>query len=189
MDKHLFFNTKTQKMKKPSVTNLIKLLDKPALLSWANRIGLQGTKLSEYRKNRMKFGTSVHKEIEQFLKYGICPENEFFHDTLLEFFSEIDVLGIEEKIETEYFQGRYDILLKKGDYTYVCDFKSNHKRNYFENYLQLSAYRMATGADKVAIISVPDMIWFELDIEDFKPYENILISLSNIYITKKLLKH
>ena len=46
---------------------------------------------------------------------------------------------------------------------------------------------MAAGCEKVAIISVPDMTWHYLDINDFEPYENILISLSNIYTLKQSL--
>jgi len=37
-------------MKKPSVTELLRILDKPALLNWANKQGLLGIDISVKRK-------------------------------------------------------------------------------------------------------------------------------------------
>ena len=54
----------------------------------------------------------------------------------------IKLLDFEQKIETEYFQGRYDIKLKWNDKIYIMDFKNNAKAVYFENKLQLIAYSM-----------------------------------------------
>jgi hypothetical protein len=51
-------------MNKPTVSQLLQLLDKPALLGWANKIGLEGISLDEYRKKSTKGGTDLHKEIE-----------------------------------------------------------------------------------------------------------------------------
>ena len=69
-------------MKKPSVTQLTKILDKPALMSWANKIGLEGIRLDEYRKKVMSNGTSLHKQIEMFILNGDLPENETLRERL-----------------------------------------------------------------------------------------------------------
>ena len=55
---------------KPSVTELIGMLDKPGLLNWANKIGLDGIKLEDYRKKSMINGTSLHKQIEDYKTKG-----------------------------------------------------------------------------------------------------------------------
>jgi hypothetical protein len=175
-------------MKKPSVTKLLDLLNKPRLIDWANKIGLQGIEVNEYRKNKLSSGTNLHSQIEQFLKNKIN-----FSDSLVQFraeclFEEYEVLGIEQPIETEYFIGRYDIKLKKDNIVYLCDFKSNHTKHYLENYLQLCAYKMASSSDRIAIISIPDFTFMELELKDFSTYEQILINLSNIYNLKQQLK-
>ena len=62
-------------MKKPHVTQLLDLLNKPALLNWANKIGLQGINIDEFRKNALRKGSARHREIENFLIDNIPFEN------------------------------------------------------------------------------------------------------------------
>lgn len=170
---------------KPSVTQLIGLLDKPGLLKWANKIGLQGIKLDEYRNKVMQQGTNYHKQIENYIKYNTpFLDNEFFNN-YENFFSDKIIIESESKIETDYFTGRLDIKFKYNNRLYLCDFKSNHKDNYLENKLQLCAYRMATNCDCIAIISLPDMKLFHVNIENYYPYEQILINLSKIFTLKQ----
>ena len=54
-----------------SVTGLISMLDKPALMKWANKIGLQGIELSKYSKKSKSEGNDIHNKVECFLKYGV----------------------------------------------------------------------------------------------------------------------
>jgi len=172
---------------KPSVTELIGMLDKPALMKWANKIGLEGIRLDEYRKKVMNSGTSLHKQIEDyFLHQKPFIDAEYFRK-FQEFMKDKEIISIETKVETDYFNGRYDVKIKYNNLIYICDFKSNHKAVYFENKLQLVSYRMAEGCDKIAIISIPDFAFMQIDIEDFTPYEQIMINLSNIYTLKKQL--
>lgn len=44
-------------MKKPSVTMLIDLLAKPALIDWANKQGLLGVDIKDLRKKAKSSGT------------------------------------------------------------------------------------------------------------------------------------
>lgn len=171
-------------MKKPSVTELISLLDKPALVKWANKMGLQGVNTEEYSKKTMAVGTSYHNQIEKFIKNGECFESRLIQDDFINFFNGAEILSCEENIETDYFIGRVDIRYKKDGLLYVCDFKLNKKKLYLENKLQLVAYRMATGADKLGIIAIPSFKLIPVDITDYNPYEQILINLSNIYRLK-----
>lgn len=170
---------------KPSVTDLIKLLDKPALLNWANKIGLQGIKLEEYREKSKKDGTSIHKQIEMYIKDNIPFENKLHQLEFDRYFSNKKIISIESNIETEWFKGRQDIRIEFNNRQYICDFKSNQNYIYFENKLQLIAYRMAENCDGLGIISVPDFKFIPVIINDYKPYEEILKLLSNIYKLKK----
>ena len=172
---------------KPTVTDLIKLLDKPALLGWANRIGLDGIKLDDYRKKSTTTGTSLHKQIEMYVKEKKPFENLVHQQSFDKYFFDKEILSIETNIETEWFKGRMDLKIGYKGKTYVCDFKSNQSSVYFENKLQLSAYRMAENADGVGIISIPDFTFIPVIIKDFTPYQEILKLLSRIYYLKQSL--
>jgi hypothetical protein len=171
---------KTQR--KPSVTELIGQLDKPALLGWANRIGLEGKSLVEARRQNMTQGASLHKHLERWLLNGTPMPDEDFQAKAKAFFGDKNVLACEKSIDHEKFTGRLDIKYETEDGTvWICDFKTNQSRLYRENKLQLAAYRMVEGCDRVAVISIPDMKIIEADIFDFEPYEEMILHLAEIY--------
>lgn len=169
--------------KKPSVTALLDLLNKPALLKWANNIGLQGISLEASRAKSKAQGFSLHKQIELFFKEGELLQDDGDQNALDKFLRGKKVISYENSIETDWFVGRYDLELQSKDETYLCDFKSS-TGVYLETILQLTAYRMARKVDKIAVISIPDFYFKPVEIKDFTPYEEILKSLSNIYRLK-----
>jgi len=173
---------------KPSVTELTKLLDKPALLNWANKQGLQGIDINVSRKKYQSDGTSIHKQIEDFhiLKTPFLnPEHEANY---LKFIEDKEIIYIEQKVETDWFTGRLDCVLKFGDKRYIVDYKSNQSGVYLENKLQLVAYSMALHCDSFAIVSVPDFKFIEVSIPDRKPYIEIIKALSIVYQNKKIIE-
>ena len=172
---------------KPTVSQLLDLLNKPALIKWANKIGLEGKEIDIERRSRLNAGTSIHNQISQFVINQTPFKNKSDQDNYLSFISDKEVLEVENRIETEWFTGIYDMRLKWNNKIYVVDFKNNSKRIYFENKLQLIAYSMGVQCDNLAIISVPSF-----NIMDFDPvakvyYEEILICLSRIYTLKTYL--
>jgi hypothetical protein len=175
------------KNNKPSVSQLLDLLNKPALLNWANKIGLEGVKLSDYRKQSTAKGTSLHNQVELFLLHKTPFKDKEVQKCFEKFISDKEVIAIEKDIETDSFVGRYDIKLKFNSEVYICDFKSSDGI-YFENKLQLIAYKVADGADKLAIIQLPIFEMKVLDISNYEPYENILECLSIIYNNKKFIE-
>jgi hypothetical protein len=175
-------------VKKPSVTELLSLLDKPALLHWANQQGLKGIDIKESRKKYLSDGVSIHKQIENFQTRNLPFEDSSVEELFKTFLSDKEVLDLEKNIETEYFIGRYDSRIKYNGVEYIIDYKSNQKNIYLENKLQLVAYAMAEPCDKFAIVSVPDFTFIEVVIDDTKPYEDILKSLSIIYKSKLLIQ-
>lgn len=169
----------------PTVTKLLGLLDKPALLKWANKIGLEGTSLDDHRRNSQSKGNNWHNEIESALKIGREIEDPILRENFHKFIDKVEVLGFEQRISCDHWKGRYDIKFKAKGKTYLCDFKSNAKRVYLENKLQLVAYSEIEKVDEVGIISVPDFTFLSVHIEDRKPYVDILKSLSTIFKCKE----
>lgn len=178
---YLYTNQPT-KMKKPSVSELLKLLDKPALLKWSNDIGLKGIKLEDYRKKSTGDGTNLHNQIEQYFTNGVCLENPIHQEALEQMMLGKEFINCEQKIENKWFVGRYDIMLGQETDIFICDFKSSN-RIYFEQRLQLSAYQMCFPESKIAVIQIPSFKFTPINI-DFEQYQNILKALSYIYTTK-----
>lgn len=172
---------------KPSVTNLIDMLDKPALMRWANKIGLEGVKLDDYKSKSKENGSQTHEAIENYLKFNLLPDDELLSDRIQKFFSDKEILEIEKTIETEYFIGRFDIKLKWRDIVFICDFKANGKV-YFETKLQLAAYRMAETCDHLAVIHVPEFLIRPVDV-NASLYEDFLVHLSKLYILKNKIEN
>jgi len=166
---------------KPSVTKLIDMLDKPALLKWANKIGLEGIKLDDYRSKSKESGSNIHEYIESYLKFGILGDDENLNERITKFFSDKKVISVEESIETEYFVGRFDVKLEWKGFTFICDFKSNSKV-YFETKLQLAAYKMASECDHVAVIHLPDLLIQPVDLR-YDHYEFVK-TLSKLFELK-----
>ena len=52
----------------PSMTTVIGMLDKPALLGWANKVGREGLTLEEARETALTIGKAAHTLIEAYCK-------------------------------------------------------------------------------------------------------------------------
>lgn len=168
-------------MKKASVTELLNLLNKPALLSWANKIGLQGISLKDYKNKKFKNGISLHKQFEDYVLEGIIPDNNILKNNIDHFLSDKEILAVEKNIECEWFVGRVDFVFKKGEKIYICDFKSNKNRIYIEDELQLTAYSMCIDFDELCIVDLPTFKIFEISKKNINENISILKSLSSIY--------
>lgn len=171
-------------MIKPSVTELLKLLDKPKLLKWANQQGLKGIDIEKERPKWLNAGSSIHSQIENYIRKGDPFISEIDQSYFKCFLADKEILGLECKIETEWFTGRYDIKVKWNDKVYIMDFKNKSKGIYFENKLQLIAYAMAEPCDCFAIVSVPRFDVMNFKVENREPYQEILKCLSKIYTLK-----
>lgn len=171
---------------KPSVTKLIDMLDKPALLKWANKLGLEGVKIDDYRSQKKQGGTDYHLAIENYIKFQMPSGDDSFDANMQKFFSDKVVIDSEKSFETDYFVGRYDVKLMYRDFTFICDFKSNQKGVYFENKLQLAAYAMAEKNCHVAIVHLPSFLLHPVTI-DQDLYSEFLVTLSKLYNLKSKL--
>lgn len=152
-----------------AVTKLIDLLDKPGLLYWSNRLGLNGINLKDYYIKTSTEGGNKHNDIEQYLKYGKKFNGSEKLDLVLKDFN---VVGVESQKDNGYLTGRIDLILEKKGLTYIVDFKRN-KNIYLKTKLQLSCYKHMINADKVCYINYDDFNLIELDIDTKKYYEII----------------
>ena len=164
-----------------AVTKLIGLLDKPALVYWANRIGLNGQTLSDHRNKSSKKGTKKHNLVERYIKEGLEFEGFEKFNRCIEGH---EVLGCEVEVKNKNLIGRIDLITKKNGVKYVLDMKSSEKI-YLSTKIQLSTYKHMLGADKVGVI---DLNTFKLtileDINTSKYYE-IIKRLYQVYILIK----
>ena len=172
---------------KPSVTKLIDMLDKPGLLKWANRIGLQGINIDDYRSDSKNSGSNIHSVVESFTKYGLLSNDEGLNQKMQKFFSDKEILEMEKDIETDFFIGRFDIKLKWHGFIFICDYKSN-SNVYFETKLQLAAYKMGTECDHLGIIHLPEFFLRPVDL-DLGLYSQLLINLSSVYRLKEKIEN
>jgi CRISPR/Cas system-associated exonuclease Cas4 (RecB family) len=164
---------------KPSVTDLCDMLAKPALINWANKQGLAGIDITATRRAAKSAGTSMHAQIED----GAFDDPAHAAN-YIRFAQDKEILCSEKKIETEWFTGRYDVLLSYSGRRWLCDYKkSNRHRIWFEHKLQLVAYSMAEPADGFAIIATPSFTFLpvEIDREMRSKIGKILIHLSCIW--------
>lgn len=63
----------------PGVTTVLNILNKPALVGWANRLGLQGIDSTKYVDAKAEIGTVAHYLIECYLK-GEKPDQDLLDE-------------------------------------------------------------------------------------------------------------
>lgn len=170
--------------KKPTVSQLISLLDKPNLLKWANKIGLEGVKLEDYRKKSGGEGDDVHKRIENDFKHGMTYDNKAFQV----FKSRYELVESEPVIDCVHYSGRADVILKRNNQTWLFDFKHSNDV-YFEQRLQLVAYKRILKVDKIGIVNTTYFTENIIDLsqEQEAAYVKILAALVNIWQAKQVL--
>lgn len=150
-----------------SVTKLVNLLDKPSLVYWANKIGLEGVSLKDYRLKSQSKGTNKHKEIELYLKEG----KEFLEsgklDNILDGF---EILDSEFYLKNDFIHGIADLVCKKNNEIIIIDFKSTNEI-YLSQKLQLSTYKEILNANKIAIVNFKTWELKYININTKKYYE------------------
>ena len=165
-------------MKKPSVTQLLDLLAKPALIAWANKQGLLGVDIAALRKQAKRDGASLHEQIETGRFEDAAHAAAFAH-----FMRDKELIDQEQNIETEWFVGRYDARLKWRGETWLVDYKKAARPTvYFEHRLQLAAYALGAKADRFGIVAVPGFDMAEAVMSGgLEKYQEIVIALAEIF--------
>lgn len=137
----------------PGVTTVLNELSKPALLSWANKIGLQGIKMGKYVDDKADIGTLAHSmvlahwknekyETDEYNKNQISlAENAYLKFLEWEKGKKIEPILIEQPLVSELgFGGTPDFYGKIDNVLTLLDLKTG-KGIYGEFFYQLSGYR------------------------------------------------
>ena len=138
----------------PGATTVIGVLNKPALVGWANRLGLQGIDSTKYRDEAAQVGTLAHYLVESHL-LGREPDLDDYTpaqlrraqhglDAFLEWEAghHYESILAEAPMVSEKFRfaGTIDNLALVDDHLTVLDFKTSGAV-YDEHRIQVSAYR------------------------------------------------
>lgn len=140
----------------PSVTTILKMLNKGALVGWANFMGFKRINVKDVLETSSEIGTIVHEYIECILRDEIYPSSKmnkyvqkhgndlyqrllFVNNWFAKDKPELEPVYIEEKLVSEDYGGTVDFYgLYNGKKT-ILDFKTS-SRPYASMYLQLSGY-------------------------------------------------
>ena len=139
----------------PGVTTYLGVLNKPALIPWANKLGLQGIDSSKYVDNLADIGTLAHSMIMAHLKgKGVdtseysktqidLAENSFLSYLEWEKHHEVEPILVETPLVSEEYRfgGTLDLLAKVDGVNTLIDFKTG-KAIYPEHGIQVAAYYM-----------------------------------------------
>ncbi len=108
----------------PGVTTVLGILNKPALVVWANRMGLQGIDTTKHVKTAADIGTICHRMIEDDIK---------------------SMLGIEHEKLDEKLYAPADIDKAENGMIRWLDFKMNNRFEPIESELQISSRKHGFG--------------------------------------------
>lgn len=157
-----------------SVTQVLKILDKPALRYWYGqqvyRAYTKDLELSEQEalsapykvgKEAMSRGTQVHELIENWVHKQTVPDELSLYIKAFDDFMrdhQVKLLQHEQTVvcEKERYAGTLDLIADIGGKNFFIDVKtSKDGAIYQEAGLQLSAYRYAHGKDhEIAVVSL-----------------------------------
>lgn len=139
----------------PGVTTVLQILNKPFLLVWANKIGLEGIKMSAYVDNLADIGTLAHSIVEAHLKktevdYSDYTPNQkiLAENSAAKFFdweikNKFEVIKCELQMVSDkyFFGGTVDIYCILNGKKTLIDLKTS-KSVYPEHFIQTAAYKI-----------------------------------------------
>jgi len=150
---HIIYKNKEGK-RLPGTTTILGVLNKPLLVPWANKLGLQGINVRDYVDDKADIGTLVHEMMFCDLK-GIDVDCDYYTkiqiDIALNSFKKylewkkqhtIEPLVLEEPMTSEHYQygGTIDNYCLLDGIPTLIDYKTC-KALYPEHFIQVCAYR------------------------------------------------
>ena len=183
----------------PSVTTIIKLLNKPFIAKWANNLGWKRQSYDKVLEESANRGTFVHEILHEYLfkegkKFNLSnPEvlNFLYENlnTFKEFEKDYDIKPIwgEKSFSLDKFGGTVDLYCELDNKYTILDFKTS-KRFYSSHFIQLGAYIQLLEANdyKVEQVAILRIREGEYDIriidrEDMGRYIDIFNKLVDLF--------
>jgi hypothetical protein len=192
-----YFNK--EKIEVPSVTTVLKILNKPFLQKWANIMGFKRKNIDDILENSAIIGTMVHQIIEAYLMkkhYIFIPTRKHSREIAMSYLNSfiewktthnVEPIFMEKKFSSEKFGGTVDFYgIVDGKHT-ILDFKTS-KKPYSSMFLQLAAYCIMLEendykVEQLAIIIVNEHGYNEKFIqrEQLEPYMRVFRSLAQVF--------
>jgi len=141
----------------PSVTTILKIINKEELLGWANFLGFKRIDVKKELECHAYIGSVAHNTIDEYFKTGkvkldsfmdknriaenICARKAFlsFSQFWMENRKDFEIISNERSLSGEKFGGTLDLLANYKDYLTICDFKTS-STFYLSMFLQMAAY-------------------------------------------------
>lgn len=193
----------------PGTTTITGLLNKPFLITWANRLGLEGIDSTKYRDEAASIGTLAHEMVQAHLQ-GVELDTSTFsqrdidlaENALISFYDweknhtiEPIICEIPLVSEKHRYGGTVDCYCKLDGVPTLLDFKTG-KAIYPEMFFQLSAYEELLNEHgypveqrRILRIGREESEGFEEQgFQDTTKYFELFKNLLNVYYLKKELK-
>lgn len=138
------------KVEIPSVTTILKILNKPFLTKWANIMGFKRMNVDDILEESSRIGTLVHQVIRCFLMQGLLvwvgePADKIRVRNHLAQFNKwykqrtVEPIFMEREMTSKRYGGTVDFYGIVDEKKTILDFKTS-KKVYSTMFLQLSAY-------------------------------------------------
>lgn len=193
----------------PGATTITGLLNKPYLITWANKLGLEGIDSTKYRDEAANVGTLAHAMIQAHLEGATVDESQFSpidvdlaQNAVISYFEwekqhKIEPLKCEVPMvsDTKLYGGTIDCYCMLDGVPTLLDFKTG-KAIYDEYFVQLSAYKellIENGCPveqcRILRVGRDETEGFEeRTVTDTRLYYQIFQNLLDVYYLKKQLK-
>lgn len=148
MPHEAYYNTKNEEI--PSVTQILKILNKKGLIEWSNFLGFKRIKYKELLNEKALLGTLVHGRIEQdlleqpytpFIDVALEREVDKRFSLYKKWKSDVNLLcsHSELRLTNDRYGGTIDCIGYMNDELSVIDFKTS-KKPQFTHMMQLGGY-------------------------------------------------
>ena len=206
---HTVYMTKQGKV--PSVTTVLGVLNKPALLRWANRLGMEGIDVTKYVDEKADIGQCCHYMIECdvkdkkpdlsiYSKFVIeKAENSFLKWLEWKDGKDIEFISSEMKLVSEKYQfgGTIDIYAKINGALTLLDIKTSESGIWPEMKFQTAGgYRLLLEengyrVEKIIILRIgrdENSGYEEEAIENWQAYTKVFLLCRQLYDELKVAK-
>lgn len=160
----------TDKIEVPSVTTIIKILNKPSLVSWSNSLGWKRQSYKKVLEESSNKGTFVHELIHEYLfkegkEFDVSnPDRLNFLYENINAFKEFEKEHIlkpiwgEKSFSNDNYGGTIDLYCELDGKDTILDFKTS-KKFYSSHFIQLGAYiqlleKHNINVEQVAILRI-----------------------------------
>lgn len=197
---HIRYKNKAGKVV-PGATTIIGLLNKPQLIIWANRLGLQGIDSTKYRDDKGDIGSLTHAMVMADIKRETVDTSEYSKEqitqaenSLLSWLEwckgkELEPIIMETPLVSEQysFGGTPDYYGRVNGNLVLMDYKTGGI--YKEAYIQVCSYRQLLAengylVDKAIILGIPrteDESFNEATYTNFETGWEIFRRLNEVY--------